>query len=122
MGKPVAIAAELDAELFIVDAEVSVAAARHGVRHHRLHFLRDHADIGLRASEIAEAIVAETVVEMPEQHDVVLQREVRAPATAATTESTAAASAAEATAAATLEAAASAATADTTTASHTGVA
>src|SRR5258705_738374 len=81
-GKPVPIGAELQSELFIVDAEISVAAARHCLRHQPLHLLSHHPDIDLAAAEIAEAVIAEAIVEMAEQHDVMLQREVRTPATA----------------------------------------
>src|ERR1700757_3675287 len=79
-GKPVAVGLELDADLVVEDPEIAVAAARDGVRHHGLHLLRDHADIGLVAAEIAEAIITQAVVEMAEQDDVVLQCDVRAPA------------------------------------------
>src|SRR6185369_4817685 len=61
----------------------------HGFRHQPLDRLRDDADIGLAAAEIAEAVVAETVGEMTQQDDVVLQFDVGAPSTAAaTTEAT----------------------------------
>src|SRR4051812_29388861 len=62
-GEPVTVAAEFQAEPVVVNAQVAVAAARHRTRHHRLYFLRHHADIGARAAEIAEAIKAEAVVE-----------------------------------------------------------
>src|SRR4029077_1354992 len=66
--------------------------------HDRLHFLRHHADIGLLAPIITEAIEAEAVVELAEERDAVLELDVRAPAAAATAETAAAAT--EATAAA----------------------
>ena len=94
------VGAEFQAEPVVVDPEIAVAAARHRVRHHRLHLLRHHADIGLVAAEIAEAVVAEAVVEMAEQDDVVLQRDVGTPATAAATAATAATESAAAAAAA----------------------
>jgi hypothetical protein len=59
--KPIAIAAELKTELLVEDPEIAVTASRHGLRHHRLHLLRDHADVSLVAAEIAEPIVAETI-------------------------------------------------------------
>src|SRR6185369_3867188 len=107
-GKPVAVAAELQPELLVVDPQVTVAAAGHGFRHHTFHFLRDDADVNLVAAEIAEAVVAEAIGEVAEQDDVVLQRDVRASsATAApepasaTTEPASASAAPEATSAAT---------------------
>src|SRR5262249_60105833 len=90
-GKPVAVGAEFQAEPVVVDTQIPIAAARHCVRPHCLHFLRHHADIGLVAAEIAEAVVAEAVVEMTKQDDVVLERNVGTPATAAATTATAAA-------------------------------
>src|SRR4030088_2957604 len=65
-----------------MDPEIAVTAARHGIRPHRLHLLCNHADISLVATEIAEAVVAETVVEMAQQDDVVLHCEIGTPATA----------------------------------------
>src|SRR5258708_17547291 len=84
-SKPVAVAAELQPELLVVDPQVTVAAAGHGFRHHTFHFLRDDAGINLVAAEIAKAIVAEAIGEVAEQDDVVLQRDVRASSTTATT-------------------------------------
>ena len=101
--KPILVAAEFDAELFVVDPEVPIRAARHCIWHYRLHFLRNHADIGLFASDVAEAIVAEAVIEMTEQDDIVFQLEVGATATTAST--TASAAAAESASATTAEAA-----------------
>lgn len=63
--------------------EVAVAAACHRLRHQRLHFLRDDADISFTASEIAETVIAEAVVEMAEKDDVMLQRKIGTPATPA---------------------------------------
>ena len=86
---PIVIAAEFETEFVVVNPQIAVAAARHGIRHHCLHLLRDHANIGLVAAEITEPIVAETVPEITKQHNVVLQREIGAPAaTAAATSST----------------------------------
>src|SRR6478735_5436370 len=92
--KPVAIGAECQSELFIVDPQVTVAAARHRIRHHGLHFLRHHADKGLVATEIAETVVAKTVREMAEQNDVMFQRDVRTSSTATTSAATEATTAA----------------------------
>src|SRR5262249_56374735 len=78
------------AERVVEDPEVAVATAQHGLGHDGLHLLRHDADVGARAVVIAEAIEAEAVVEPAEQADVVLQRDVGAPAAAAAAESTAA--------------------------------
>src|SRR5690242_15980449 len=73
-SEPVAVRAELQAEPVVVNAQIAVAAACYCARHHRLHLLCHHADIGSGAAEVAEAVIAEAVVEMAEQDDVVLQR------------------------------------------------
>ena len=116
--------AEFQTEPVVVDTEITVAAARHRLRQHRLHLLRHHADIGPAASEIAEAVVSEAVVEMTEQHDVVFQRDVGTPAATASAE-TAASAATEAATASAMEAAAAttackggAATSTTTAVAH----
>jgi len=83
-----------------------VAAAHDRIGPDRLHFLRQHADIGLVAAVVDEAIEAQAVVKMTDERDVVFERDVRAssPATttttfAATTTTTAAHARATATAA-----------------------
>src|SRR5882672_1110445 len=91
-GKPFAIGEELQSKLFIVDSQIAVCATRYRFRHQPLHFLRHHTDIGFIAAEIAEAVIAEAVVKVAKQSNVVLQRYVRTPATAAATESASAAS------------------------------
>ena len=117
-GKPVGVGTELQSQLFVVDAEIPVPAAGHGFRHQILHFLRDDADIGLAAAEIAEAVVTETVREMAEQFNVMLQFDVGASSTAAAAEA-ASTSASEAT---TATAAASEAAAPSTGKCHTAAA
>jgi len=83
------IATEFETEFVVVNPQIAVAAARHGIRHYRLHLLRDHANIGRVAAEITEPVVTETVPEITKQNNVVLQREIGAPAaTAAATSST----------------------------------
>ena len=67
--------------------------------------MRHYADVGLVAAVIAEAIEADTVAEMTEKNNIVLEGNVRSPSTAATTATTAA----EATTTAAAEAAATAA-------------
>jgi hypothetical protein len=59
-----------------------------------LYFLREYSDIGTIAPVVAEAIESKTVVEMPEQDDVVLERDIRAPSTTASSTSTSTAAAA----------------------------
>src|SRR5215475_16218705 len=103
--QPLLVGLELDAEPVIEDPQIAVATAHDRVRHDRLHLLRHHADIGLVAAVVAEAIEAEAVVEMAEQRDVVLERNIRPPSAAT---ATAAAAAAAAEAAATHAAAATA--------------
>src|SRR5262249_18090674 len=91
-SNPPVVALELHAELVVEDAQVTVAAAHDSIRPDGLHFLSHHADIGLVSAVVDEAVVAETIVEMAEKHDVVLERAIRAPsaatATAATTTAT----------------------------------
>src|SRR5262245_43408901 len=115
--QPLLVGLELQAEPVIEDAQVAIATAHDRFRHDVLHFLRHHADIGPGAAVVAEAIEAQAVVEMAEQGDVVLERDIRPASTAATAaaaattaESTAAATATDA-ATATAHAAAAAATA-----------
>src|SRR5262245_13653155 len=108
--QPLLVGLELDAEPVIEDPQVAVAAAHDRFRHDALHLLRHHADIGLVAAVVAEAIEAEAVVEPAEQRDVVLERNIRPPSTTATT-APAAATTAEPAATAAAETAATAATA-----------
>src|SRR6185295_8266062 len=86
--------------------------------HDRLYFLRHHPDIGLVAAEIAEAVIAEAIVQMPEQHDVMLQRDVGA---SATTSAAAAATTAKPTSTAASAAGKRCAAATAATATHAGV-
>src|SRR5215475_3432069 len=99
---PLIVGLELEAEPIVEDAQVAVAPAHDCLRHDGLHVLRHHADIGLVAAVVAEAIEAEAVVEMAEQRDVVLQRNIGPPSAAAAKTAAAspeaAATAAEATA------------------------
>jgi len=75
-----------------VHPEGAVPAAADRIRHDDLHLLRHHADIGLVAAVVAEAIEAKAVVELTEKSDVVLEGDVgpAAPATAAAPASAAA--------------------------------
>src|SRR5262245_41920924 len=91
---------KLDPELFVEDSQIAVAAAHNGAGHDRLHLLRHHADIGPVAAVVAEAIIAEAVVEMAEQNDVMLEHDVRSPPAAAAAAHAATAAAAHTNAAA----------------------
>src|SRR5262249_38953880 len=88
-SNPPVVALELHAELVVEDAQVTVAAAHDSIRPDGLHFLSHHADIGLVSAVVDEAVVAETIVEMAEKHDVVLERDIRAPAAATAASATA---------------------------------
>lgn len=101
------VSLKLDSDLFVIDAQVSIAVANDRLRHHLLHFLGNHADIGTIAAVITEAIVAEAVGEMAEQDDVVFDHDVGPPPATSTT--TAATTTMEATSAATTEGSTSAA-------------
>src|SRR5437016_10677047 len=117
-GEPLIVGLELQAELVIEHPQRAVAAAHDRIGHYSLHFLRHHADIGLVAAIVAEAIEAEAVVEMAKERDVVLEHHVGSPA--ATTATAAATTTAAATDAATATAAAAdAATATATDATNT---
>jgi hypothetical protein len=73
---PLVVRLELQAKRVVEDPQAAVVAARDRLWHHRLDFLRHHADIDLAAAVVAEAIEAEAVVEVAEQRDVVLERDV----------------------------------------------
>jgi hypothetical protein len=70
---------ELETEPFVMDPQIPVAAMCDRVGSHRLHFLRDHPDIDLVA-----AVITKTVVEPAEQHDILLEVDVRAAPTTTT--------------------------------------
>ena len=89
---PPVVGLELQAELLVQDLKVAVPTAHDRLRHDRLHFLRHDADIGSVAAEITEAIEPKAVVEMAENGDVVLQRNIGTPAAAATAASSSATS------------------------------
>src|SRR4051812_34333845 len=84
---PLIVGLELDAELIVPNAQIAVVGADHCIRSDELRLLRHDADIGLVAAVVAEGIDPKAFVEMTEQHDVVLQRDVGgappAPASAA---------------------------------------
>jgi hypothetical protein len=105
-NRPIVIRPEFKAEPFVTDPQITIAAARDRVGSHHLYFLRDHSDIRLVAAVIGEAIVTKTVVKPAEQHDIVLEIDVRAAstATASATAESSAATAAEASTTAAAEA------------------
>jgi len=76
-----------------MNSQVAIAAARDGFGYHRLYLLRDHANVSFLAAEIAEAIVAKSVLEITEQGYVLLQRKVGAAAAATAASATTAANA-----------------------------
>jgi 1-aminocyclopropane-1-carboxylate deaminase/D-cysteine desulfhydrase-like pyridoxal-dependent ACC family enzyme len=78
------VSLEFDADLVVVDTQVTVAVTNDCLRHHLLHLLRHDAHIGAMAAVIAEAIVAKAVGEMAKQDDVVFDRDVGAPSAATT--------------------------------------
>src|SRR6185295_402690 len=96
-GKPLVVGLEWQPKLFVVDTQVAVVTADDSIRPHGLNFLRHYADITLVAAVVAEAIEAEAIVEMPEQDDMVLERDVgTSSATASARATTTAAAAARA--------------------------
>src|SRR5262249_59763856 len=74
--EPTIIRLELHTECFVADPQVAVAPAHHRVGHHRLDFLRHHADVSLLAAIIAESIKTEAVVEPAKQRDDVPEQHV----------------------------------------------
>jgi len=98
---------ECDADLAVIDTQVTFAVTNDCLRHHLLHLLRHDAHIGAIAAVIAEAIIAETVGEMAKQDDVVFDRDVGSPSAATSCGTTAAATATPEAAATATEAAGS---------------
>src|SRR5882724_4530199 len=76
---PLVVGLELQAELVVEDTQIAVAAAQYRRGHDCLDFLRHHADIGLVAAVVAEAVEAEAVIEVAEKRDVVLKHHVGSP-------------------------------------------
>ena len=63
--------------------KIAVATDSDRIGSHGSDLLRHHSDIGLLAAIVREAVVAETVIEPAQQHDIVLEHDIRAaPATA----------------------------------------
>src|SRR6478609_3164219 len=83
---PLLVGLESKAELLVEDPQVSVATTSHRLRCNLLHLVRHDTDIGLLAVVVAETIEVQAIGKPAEQHDVVLQGDVRPPSasTAAT--------------------------------------
>src|SRR5580658_1523035 len=102
---PLVVGLERQSKPLVGDAHIAVDVHRYRFRHDRPHLLRHHADIGGVAAVVDEAIVAEAVVEAPEQHDLVLDAHIGATRAAASSTAAAPAAAEAATAAPAAEAA-----------------
>src|SRR4030088_1184625 len=76
---PLVVGLEFQAELVVEDPQIAVAAAQYRRGHDCLDFLRHHADIGLVAAVVGEAVEAEAVIEVAEKRDVVLKHHVGSP-------------------------------------------
>src|SRR5690348_9828451 len=98
-GQPLAVGLERQPQQIVGNAQVSVRTARDRSRHDGLDLLRHHPDIGGVAAVVDESIIAEAVVEPPDEHDVVLEAHIGAPPAAAAASSAAAAATEAATAA-----------------------
>src|SRR5689334_409466 len=88
---PMVVGLEFYSDPLIEDPEIAVAPAHHGGGCDVLHLLRHNADIGRVAPVIGEAVEADAVVEVPKQHDVMLERDVGSPTAAAASATTASA-------------------------------
>ena len=66
------VSPKLQAKHVIVHPEKAIAAALDRIGSHHTDLLRHHADIGLLASVIGEAVVAQSIFQMTQRHDVVL--------------------------------------------------
>src|SRR5215218_4143034 len=73
---PLVVGLKLDAERVVRDPQVTIAPTHHRGRHDRLHFLRHHANVGLVAAVVGEAIEAEAIFEVAEEEDVMLEHHV----------------------------------------------
>jgi hypothetical protein len=82
------VALENQPKTVVTDPQIAIAALQDGAWYDFADFLRDHADVDFVTAGVGEAIEAEAVVEMTEQHDVVLEADVRAAPTATTAAAT----------------------------------
>src|SRR5580700_623758 len=90
---PLVVGLEGQPKPVVGNAHIAVSAARYRFWHHGPHLLRHHPDIGGATTVVDEAVVAEAVVEPPEQYDVMLEPHVGATPAAATPAATEAATA-----------------------------
>jgi hypothetical protein len=91
---------EFQAEPVVVDAEITIVATVDCIGSKRLDLLRQHSDIGLAAAVIGETVVTQSVLQVAQQRDIVLETEIRT-ASAASTASASTAAATESAMAAT---------------------
>src|SRR6478609_5812969 len=91
---PLLVGLESKAELLVEDPQVSVATTSHRLRCNLLHLVRHDTDIGLLAVVVAETIEVQAIGKPAEQHDVVLQGDVRPPSASTAATPSAAATAA----------------------------
>src|SRR3954468_7063520 len=84
-SEPLIVGLESHAQPVVIYAQDTLGIAAHRIRPHELHLLRHHADIGLVASVVAEAIEAKSVVETAEVRDVVLHPDAGAASAASAT-------------------------------------
>jgi hypothetical protein len=113
---PLIIGLKLNAKPIVEHTQVSVRPPSDGIGFNGLHFLRNHADISLVASVVAETIKANAIGQTAKQNNIVLEGDIRSSATTAAT--TATTTAATTTAATCTDSTAAA----TTAAAHTSVA
>ena len=73
---PLLVGLERQSKQIVGNAHIAVSAAHDRFRRHGPHLLRHHADISGVAAVVDEAIIAEAVVEPPEQHDIVLEAHI----------------------------------------------
>src|ERR1700733_10112852 len=81
---PPIVGLERQSKPVVGNAHIAVRAVRYRFGRHGPHLLRDHPDIGGVTAIVDETIIAETVVEPPEQYDVMLEANVGATPAAAT--------------------------------------
>src|SRR3954454_19129195 len=82
---PGVVRSERQSEPLVGHSKIAVVTDSDRIGSYGPDFLRNHPDIGFLAAVIGEAIITETVVEPAQQHDIVLQQDIRAAPTAATT-------------------------------------
>src|SRR3954451_18683150 len=83
---------QVQAKLVVQHEQVTIPTADDRFRHHCLHLLRDHTNIGPVAAIVAEPIEAQAIVEIAEKRDVMFEHDV-GPSAAATSPTSTTASA-----------------------------